>query len=76
MDEMDRGALNLWTLGSQEREDRQTDRYVEWPGGNMKAKTLFSIQSKYQKSSTARGGDYSACAYLSNTECFTSAQLF
>ena len=45
--------MNLWTSGSRsERGDGRTrgrtDHYVEWPGGNMKAKSLSSIQPKYQ----------------------------
>ena len=72
-----RRALNLWTSGSRsERGDgrargrTRTDHYVEWPGGNMKAKSL-SIQPKYQSERRRRT---TACllAYLHNAECFTS----
>ena len=75
-------SLEFMDVGEPERGDGRTDgrgrtdHYVEWPGGNMKAKSLSSIQPKYQ--SERRGRTWEcllACTMLNASPQYMCSSL-
>ena len=62
-----RASLEFMDVGESERARRRTDRrgrtdhYVEWPGGNMKAKSLSLHSAKVSKRDRGEGGPRTAC---------------